>query len=111
MKIKHPLLENYELNFNTLFGPENAIYHRGRVISKNEISLPNHWEDLVDPSTISVHLTPIGAHQNIIIKRVGDNKIYLQNQGGMPVDCYFFIIGARKDVPPLKAEQSIDVKE
>ena len=56
-------------------------------------------------------MTPIGAHQNIIVKRVGDNKIYLQNQGGMPVDCYYFIIGARKDVPPLKAEQSIGVKE
>ena len=108
MKIKHPTLKNYNLNHTTLLGPENALYHRGRVTGKFEISLPSYWESMVEETSISVHLTPIGAHQNVIVKRIGDNKIYLQSHGGMPVDCYYFLMAARKDIPRLKTEEMID---
>jgi len=84
------------------------VFFRGRVTSKKEINLPSYWEGLVEQTTISVHLTPIGAHQNPIVKRIGENKVFLQAQGGMPVDCYYLIIGERKDVPKLKAEQRVD---
>ena len=109
MQIKHPSLENYNLNLEGLFGPENAVFHRGRIISQNEIRLPNYWENLVEETSISVHLTPIGAHQNIIIKRIGGNKVHLQAQGCMPFDCYYLIIGERKDIPNLKEEEQIDI--
>ena len=79
LTIKHPTLENYNLNLEGLIGPENAVFHRGRVISKNEISLPEYWENLVEETSISVHLTPVGSHQHIIVKRIGDNKVYLQS--------------------------------
>ena len=87
MQIKHPSIKNYNLNLEGLIGPENAVFHRGRVISQKEISLPTYWEDLVEETSISVHLTPVGAHQNIIVKRIGENKVHLQAHGGMPIDC------------------------
>lgn len=106
--ISHPSVKDYNLNLEGLLGPENAVFFRGRVTSKNEINLPSYWEGLIEQTTISVHLTSIGAHQNPIVKRIGENKVFLQAQGGMPIDCYYLIIGERKDVPKLKAEQRVD---
>ena len=106
--INHPTLEKYKLNLEGLVGPENAVFYRGRLISQKEIKLPNYWEGLVEETSISVHLTPIGAHQHIIVKRIGDIRVYLQSHGNMPIDCYYLIIGERKDISDLKAEEQID---
>ena len=111
MQIKHPSLENYNLNLEGLIGPENGVFHRGRITSQNEIKLPTYWENLVEETSISVHLTPIGAHQHIIVKRIGDNKVYLQAHGGMPIECYYLLMGERKDIPDLIAEEQIDTGE
>ena len=108
MNIKHPTLEGYNINLAGLAGPENAVFYRGRLISQNEIKLPNYWEGLVEETSISVHLTPVGAHQHIIVKRIGDNKVHLQSHGNMPVDCYYLVIGERNDIDDLKAEEQID---
>ena len=108
MQIKNPSLENYNLNLEGLIGPENGVFHRGRITSQNEIKLPTYWENLVEETSISVHLTPIGAHQHIIVKRIGDNKVHLQSHGNMPVDCYYLVIGERNDIDDLKAEELID---
>ena len=105
MKIQHPLKRNYNLNHASLFGPENAVFVRGRVTSKTEIILPEYWTEFVDERSISVHLTCIGAHQDVIIKRVGQNRIWLQAKGGMPIDCYYLVIAERRDVPKLKVEE------
>ena len=47
-----------------------------------------------DYETITVQLTPLGSHQNVIVKRISpiEEKVYLQSQGGMPVDCFYHII-------------------
>ena len=111
MQINHPSIKNYNLNLEGLIGPENAVFHRGRIISQKEIPLPTYWEDLVEETSISVHLTPIGAHQNIIVKRVGENKVHLQAHGNMPIDCYYLLIGERKDIEDLKAEEQVDTGE
>jgi hypothetical protein len=47
----------------------------------------------------------------VIVKRIGENKVFLQSQGGMPIDCYYLIIGERKDVPKLKAEQRVATQD
>ena len=36
-------------------------------------------EGFVDTDSITVNITPIGAHQNIIVKRIGETK-YISNQ-------------------------------
>jgi hypothetical protein len=104
-KIDHPLdPKNKDLIYSCLEGPEIGVYVRGRITNRNEIELPIYWKELVDISTISVQLQPIGAHQNIIIKRWDEKKVYLQSHGGMPIDCFYHIYAERKDVPKLEVE-------
>ena len=45
----------------------------------------------------AVNLTPIGAHQNVIVKRIDEEKVYLQAHGGMPINCFYHIYGTRSD--------------
>lgn len=102
--IPHPTKEGKQLVHTCLEGPENGVYVRGRLLNKTEIELPEYWTKLVDESTITVSITPIGAHQDIIVKRIGDNKIYLQARPGIPVNCFYHIFGTRQDVPQLITE-------
>ena len=102
--ISHPSREGYRLAHACIEGAEVGVYHRGRVRNKKEIELPAYWKDLVHLDSISVQLQPIGAHQNIIIKRWDDEKIYLQSHGGMPIDCFFHVYAERKDINPLTVE-------
>ena len=102
--IKHPSKEGWRLRYACIEGPEVGVYHRGRVKGQKMIKLPDYWKDLVDVESISVQLQPIGAHQDIIEKRWDDEFIYLQAQGGMPVNCFYHVYAARKDVNPLYVE-------
>ena len=95
--IPHPTKEGWRLRHVCLEGNEAGVYFRGKVRNRNVIQLPKYWEKLVDYTTITVNLTPIGAHQNVIVKRVDESKIYLQAQGGMPINCYFHVFGERID--------------
>ena len=51
---------------------------------KNLINLPEEWEKLVDLSTVTVHLTEVGAKQGLVVKRVQGLEVHLQTQG-LPV--------------------------
>lgn len=102
--IPHPTKEGKQLVHTCLEGPENGVYVRGKLLNKTEIELPEYWTKLVDENTITVSLTPIGAHQDIIVKRIGDNKVYLQAKPGIPINCFYHIFGTRKDVPRLITE-------
>ena len=100
----HPSKDGYRLRYVCVEGPENGVYFRGRVVNKNVINLPDYWKDLVDHTTISVQLQPIGAHQNVIVKRVEPTQIHLQAQGGMPINCYYHVFGERQDIERLVEE-------
>jgi hypothetical protein len=110
--IPHPTKEGWRLRHTCPEGPSNDVYYRGRVTNKKEITLPSYWENLVDPTTITVNLTPIGAHQNVIVKRISDNKVHLQSHGNMPIDCYYHIYGTRADgerlIPEYEGESPAD---
>ena len=101
--ISHPVKKGYRLRHVCIEGPESGVYFRGRVKGK-EISLPDYWKGLVHTDSITVNLTPVGAHQNVIVKRWDDEKIYLQAQGGMPIDCFYHVYGERKDGERLIVE-------
>ena len=105
--IPHPTKEGQRLRHVCLEGPESAVYVRGRVNNRNNvITLPDYWDGLVDYDTMTVQLTSIHSHQNVIVKRidVNERKIHLQAQGGMPVDCFYHIMAERKDVNKLIVE-------
>ena len=103
--IPHPSNgEGHRLRYVCLEGPEVGVYFRGRLTNKTEIELPLYWKDLVHIDSISVQLQPIGSHQDIIIKKVDEKKIYLQTNGGIPIDCYYHVYAERKDVERLIVE-------
>jgi len=105
--IPHPTKEGQRLRHVCLEGPESAVYCRGRVCNgKNVIDLPDYWSGLVDYETLTIQLTAIGSHQNVIVKRISpiEQRIYLQAQGGMPVDCFYHIMAERKDGEKLIVE-------
>ena len=100
----HPSKDGYRLRYVCVEGPENGVYFRGRVVNRNVIYLPEYWEELVDPASITVSLTPVGAHQNVIVKRVEPTQIHLKAQGGMPIHCFYHVFGERKDIERLIPE-------
>jgi len=105
--IKHPTKDKHRLRHVCVEGPEAAIYHRGRVCNgQNVIDLPEYWRGLIDYESLTVQLTAIHSHQNVIVKRISpiEGRIYLQAQGGMPVDCFYHIMAARVDGEPLIVE-------
>lgn len=102
--IPHPTKDGWRLRHTCPEGPSNDVYIRGRVKNKTVIHLPEYWKELVDHSTITVSLTPIGAHQDVIVKGIAENKVHLQASGGMPIDCFYHIFGERKDGESLIPE-------
>ena len=105
--IPHPTKKGWRLRHVCLEGPESAVYCRGRVNNRNNvIDLPDYWSGLVDYGTITVQLTAYGSHQNVIVKRISpiEQRVYLQAQGGMPVDCFYHIMAERKDGEKLTVE-------
>lgn len=102
--IDHPSKAGKKLVHTCLEGPENGVYVRGRALNQTVIELPEYWVDLVDSDTITVSLTPVGSHQDIIVKRIQDNKIYLQAKAGIPINCFYHVFATRKDVPRLVVE-------
>lgn len=101
----HPSLrEGHRLRYACIEGPEVGVYFRGRVKNQTEIELPWYWKDLVHVESISVQLQPIGAHQDVIVKRWDSEKVYLQAKGGMLIDCFYHVYAERKDVNALVVE-------
>ena len=95
--IQHPTKEGWRLRHVAPEAPSADVYVRGKVKNTTEITLPEYWNGLVDTESITVSLTPIGAHQDVIVKRIDENKVYLQARGGMPINCFYHIFGERKD--------------
>lgn len=102
--ISHPSKEGWRLRHTCPEGPSNDVYFRGRITSKWHIDLPSYWKDFVDIKSITVNLTPIGSHQDVIVKRIDSDKIHLQSKGNMPIDCYYHVFAERKDGEKLISE-------
>jgi len=102
--IEHPTMPGWRLRHTCPEAPYNDVYIRGKVTNKTEIELPAYWKGLVDTQSITVSLTPIGAHQDVIVKRIDEDKVYLQARGGMPINCFYHIFGERKDGEKLIPE-------
>ena len=102
--MEHPSQKGWRLRYACIEGPEVGVYTRGRLRNKTEITLPDYWKDLVHTDSTSVQLQPIGSHQDIIVKRWDKDKVYLQSNGGMPIDCFYHVYAERKDVNGLITE-------
>ena len=107
--IEHPTKgKGWRLRYACIEGPEAGVYYRGRLKNEKVIRLPYYWKDLVSVDSITVQLQPIGAHQDIIVKRWDDEYIYLQAQGGLPINCFYHVYAERNDIDKLVVEYEVD---
>jgi hypothetical protein len=109
--IPHPTKEGWRLTHSCVEGPEAAVYVRGKLINTNIIKLPEYWEKLVDPDTITVSITPIGSHQNIFVKRFDSKEIVLESTENISIHCFYHIFGERIDTERLIVEYEGDIED
>lgn len=102
--IPHPSKEGWRLRHTCPEAPYNDVYIRGRLKNSSEIILPEYWKDFVDITSITVSITPIGSHQDIIVKTITETKITLQSKGVLPINCFYHVFAERKDGEKLIPE-------
>ena len=95
-----------KLEYGALEGQQNDVFFRGELKGDNVIYLPQEWEWLVDENTITVKLTSIGKHQDLYIKEIKDNKIFIGINGIFNtkenIHCYHIVHATRKDVELIR---------
>lgn len=101
--IDHPTKDGYKLQYGSLEGPENGVYVRGRL-KGNIIQLPDHWVGLVDESSITVNLTPIGNLQRLCVQSVSITEVVVAEEYGHGIDCFYMVFAERKDIDKLVVE-------
>ena len=101
--------EGGKLEYGVLEGQQNDVFFRGELKGDNVIYLPQEWEWLVDDNTITVQLTSIGKHQELFVKEIKNNKIFIDIngmcKGKNDIHCYHIIHGTRKDVELIRNYQ------
>lgn len=102
--IPHPTKDGWRLTHACVEGPEAAVYHRGTLINNNQIHLPEYWTKLVDEDSITVNITPKKHHQNIIVTKIENNIIYLNEKEGLDINCYYHVYAERIDTEKLIVE-------
>lgn len=77
-------------------GPEPGIYIRGKLKDTNVIELPEYWDGLIDPETITVTMTQIGYSQDLIVDKIEWGKRILVRSGnGANIHCFYEVWAAR----------------
>lgn len=77
-------------------GPEAGIYVRGKLTDSNVIELPEYWDGLIDPETITVTLTQIGYSQDLIVDKIEwGKKVIIRSGVGTNINCFYEIWAAR----------------
>ncbi len=103
--IKHPNKPNHRLRHICLEGPEAGVYFRGRLKDSSIINLPDYWNNLIDPETVTVSLTQIGYSQDLIVEKIEWGKqIIIKSGTGANIDCYYTIQASRIDGEKLIVE-------
>lgn len=76
-------------------GPEPGIYIRGKLNGSNIIELPEYWDGLIDPETITVTLTQIGSSQDLIVEDIKDRIVTLRSGTNERIHCFYEVWAAR----------------
>jgi len=104
--IDHPSSPDKKLRYASLEGPEHAVFYRGTLINKDNITLPYYWKDLVHNDSITVSLTPKKyAQPNLFVEEANNIKVVVSSD--RPIYCDYIIYGTRKDVDMLEVETNV----
>jgi hypothetical protein len=96
--IPHPTKDGWRLRHICIEGPTADVYVRGKLKGSNVIELPEYWRKLVDPETITVNLTSIGAHQELYVDKIEwGTRITIKTNSGSSINCYYTVYGERAD--------------
>ena len=78
----------------------DTLIARGRLTKSNSLDLPVEWRDIVDPDSVSVHLTQIRTSQDLIVYDYifFENKIFVRSGLGSDtvIDCYYIVFADRQ---------------
>lgn len=90
-------------------GPEPGIYVRGKIKDTNIIELPEYWDGLIDPETITVTLTQIGYSQDLIVDKIDLSKnITIRSGSGTNIHCYYEVWASRW-INPMNHDEKLIV--
>jgi hypothetical protein len=109
--IPHPTKEGWRLTHSCVEGPEAAVYVRGKLMNKNIIKLPEYWKKLVDPDTITVSITPISYHQDILVRKINNIEVVLESKENIDICCFYHVYGERIDTEKLISEYEGDIED
>ena len=95
-----------KLRYGSLEGPENGVYIRGELIGTDIITLPDYWIKLIDLSSVTVNLTPIGSYQKLYVKDITYNTVTIGNDNliNKEIKCFYTVWAERNDVEKLQTE-------
>ncbi len=94
--IPHVKDSNKRIRHIVAEGPEPGIYIRGRLTGSNVIELPEYWDGLIDPETITVTLTQIASSQDLIVDSIPWGKsVVIKSGNGTSIDCFYEVWAAR----------------
>jgi hypothetical protein len=93
-------LKRSDVIYGHTHSPENIIFIQGRT-NDRIIKLPEEWKEIVNWKNISVHLTPYGMQQNLIVRRIDREnlEVHVQSQGCPTMDYFYMIMAERMDIP------------
>ena len=78
----------------------DTLIARGRLTKSNSLDLPVEWKDIIDPDSVTVHLTQIRTSQDLIVYDYifFDNQIFVRSGFGpdTEIDCYYAVFADRK---------------
>ena len=107
--IPHVKDKNKRIRHIVAEGPEPGIYIRGKLKNKNVIELPEYWDGLVDPETITVTLTQIGYSQDLIVDNIEcGKKVTIRSGVGANINCFYEVWAARW-LNPMNHEEKLQV--
>ena len=86
-------------------GPEAGIYIRGTLKGTNKIEIPEYWDWLVDPESVTVTLTQIRSSQDLIVERIEwGRRIIIKSGVAANIHCHYLVNAMRKDGENLIVE-------
>jgi len=107
--IPHVKDKNKRIRHIVAEGPEPGIYIRGKLSDENIIDLPEYWDGLIDPETVTVTLTQIGYSQDLIVDRIEcGKKVIIRSGVGANINCYYEVWAARW-VNPMNHDEKLHV--
>jgi len=81
------------------------VFFRGVMRDTQYINLPEYWQGLVNPETITVNLTQIGTSQDLIVEKIEwGRRIKVKSGNASTIHCHYVVYGERKDGEVLIAE-------